>query len=213
MRPVIILPNKFIFIKNLDKSARVTNVKSSNPKLVAAKRPGMDAISLEPYYDEDDWELPDLSNISSVISFKVQQNNKTYSLSCRITTKPAMSPVSSFQIGSKNIAKYFDKYTDISGFSVKGKQKVSIKMAPGYVLDSITFQTNGKQKRISNGATIDFPSQYYLTILYHTTKKPANYIAPSKWSGKVPSPLHELLGISAGFWSKKTVQANSFAWT
>ena len=74
------------------------------------------------------------------------------------------------------------------------EQKIYVKMAPGYVLDSINMVSskNGKytNKKIKNGSTVNLTSCDQISVSYHTTKKPVNYKAPSKWFGQVESPLH-----------------------
>ena len=77
---------------------------------------------------------------------------------------------------------------------MKGKKKIYVKMAPGYVLDSIDMLSskNGKytNKKIKNGSTVNLTSCDQISLSYHTTRKPVNYKAPSKWFGQVESPLH-----------------------
>lgn len=190
------LPSQFIFIKNLDAAAKITDIKSSNPNIAARKRDGMNAIELW----AANWsKAVDLSGMSSTISFKVTQNGKTYSLSCLINVKPAESPVSSFKIGSQDIANYFAGYAHVDGLDFKGKQKVSVQMASGYVLDylSVTIKDNGSDKSqiIKNGSVVDFDKCNYVSVSYHTTKKPANYTAPAFWGAIAKSPLHGWIGL------------------
>lgn len=185
------IPSLFIFIKNLDAAAKITDIKSSNPNITARKREGMNAIELR-----ENQFVEDLSGMSSTISFKVTQNGKTYSLSCLINVKPAESPVSSFKIGSQNIANYFAGYLYVDGLDFKGKQKVSVQMASGYVLDYLSVRINDKSQIIKNGSVVDFDKCNDVFVFYHTTKKPANYTAPAFW-GAVgsKSPLHSWIGL------------------
>lgn len=193
---VLALPSQYIFIKNLDAKAKITDIKSSNPNIKAQKREGINAIELQ---QSNLQEMTDLSGMSSKISFKVTQNGKTYSLSCLINVKPAESPVSSFKIGSRNIAKYFAAYMYVEGLDFKGKQKVSVQMASGYVLDglNILIKENGsyKSQEIKNGSVVDFDKCMDVSVSYHTTKKPANYTAPTLWNAVVKSPLHDYVSL------------------
>ena len=185
----IALPNCFIYIKNLDKNAKVINIKSTNSKIKATKREELDAIEVSgARYSIN------LLGETSKISFKVVQNKKTYNLSCKITVAKSPSPFSEFKIGSKNFAKYFEG-SDNEIESITGKHKLYIKMAQGYVLDSInliyTKNGNPKQITVKNGATINFSNYDSIYVNYHTTRKPANYVPSSKWYGTVKSPLHD----------------------
>lgn len=186
------IPDCFIYIGNLDAKAKVTDVKSSNPKLKAAKRSDIDAIEV---YQTDMMNRCNLVGMSSTISFKVKQNGKTYSLSCRINVKKRTSPVASLKVGTQDAAKYFDGYMYVSDMEYNGKQKVTVKMASGYVLDSLSigYYENGKYKNqtIKNGSAVDFSKCKQLTVSYHTTRKPVYYKDSAKWYGVVPSALHD----------------------
>lgn len=185
----LVLPNCFIYIKNLDKNARVVNIKSTNSRIKATKREELDAIEISGARD-----YVNLLGQTSKISFKVVQNKKTYNLSCKITIAKCPSPFSEFKIGSKNVAKSFNG-SFLESEHITGKQKLYIKMAQGYVLDSIKliYTKNGKPKEITvkNGATINFTNYDSIYVNYHTTRKPANYVPSSKWYGTVKSPLHD----------------------
>lgn len=189
---IMTLPDCYIFIKNLASNAKVSNIKSSNAKLKAEKREGTNAVNItaaKPASNEN------LTGVSSTISFKVTQGSKTYKLSCKVKVAEKKSPFSEFKVGSKDIAHYFDGYRYVKGVKVKGTQKVSVKMASGYVMDSIeiTYTKNGKyvSKYIKNGSKVNLDKRMHINVLYHVAKKPVNYTAPTKWYGVVPSPLHE----------------------
>lgn len=189
---ILSLPNCYIFIKDLAPNAKISDIKSSNAKITAAKREGINALRLEA---ANPTGSDNLTGISSTISFKVTQGGKTYKLSCKIKVAGKKSPFSEFKIGSKNVAKYFDGYMYVKGINVKGTQKVSVKMTSGFVLDfiEITYMKNGKyeSKSIKNGSRVNLENCMRIDVSYHTTKKPANYTAPTKWYGKVKSPLYD----------------------
>ena len=194
------IPNCFIYIKNLDKDAKITDIKSTNSKFEVAKRWELDAIEVSG--DRNKYGV-NLLGETSTISFKVIQNKKTYKLSCKIKVEKRSSPFSEFKIGAKNVAKYFDG-DDFGSEYVTGKQKVYIKMAQGYVLDSISvsyFKNRiFNRATIKNGASVDFGIYDSVRVDYHTTLKPANYVPSSEWYGIVESPLHDycILNISKG---------------
>lgn len=69
------LPNCFIYIKNLDKNAKVTDIKSTNSKFEASKRVELDAIEVDRNRNKSGVNL---LGETSTISFKVIQNKKMY---------------------------------------------------------------------------------------------------------------------------------------
>ena len=188
-RSILDIPESYIFIRNLDANAKITNIKSSNSKFRAEKREGMNAIGVS----ATDFER-DYVGLSSTISFRVTQKGRSYNLRCKINVKEKKSPIASFKVGSKEIAGYYSSSYHAQSSKFKGKNKISIKLAPGYVLDTIEVYSsaNGvfKEQRIKNGATVNLKSGDCINVLFHTTKKPANYKVPQKWFGQVPSPLH-----------------------
>ena len=188
---IIQLPECFIYIKNLDKNAKVTDVKSTNPKIKAEKREELDAIQVSANgYDVK------LLGETSTISFKAIQNNKTYSLSCKINVAKKPSPFAVFKIGNQNFEKEFVG-SDLESASITGTHKVFIKMKSGYVLDyiSVLYKKNGdyKSERVPNGSAINFEGCVDINANYHVTQThaPANYVPASKWYGVVKSPLHD----------------------
>lgn len=187
------LPDCYIFIKNLSPNAKITNIKSSNKNIKATKREGMNALELSRANPSQ--RQKNLVGAASTISFRVTQNGKTYKLSCRIKVAERKSPFAKFTVGSEDYAQYFDGYMYVNADKMKGKKKVYVKMASGFVLDSIniTYTYNGKNKfkNIKNGSTINLSTCKHISVSYHMTKKPANYTVPTKWYGVVPSPLHD----------------------
>lgn len=187
------LPDCYIFIKNLSPNAKITNIKSSNKNIKATKRDGMDALELS--MANPSQRKKNLVGAASIISFRVTQNGKTYKLSCRINIAERKSPFTKFTVGSEDYAQYFDGYMYVNANKLKGKKKVYVKTASGIVLDSINvaYSQNGKykSKTIKNGSIVNLTNCTQISVSYHMTKKPANYTAPTKWYGVVPSPLHD----------------------
>lgn len=189
------LPDCFIYIKNLDKDAKVTDVRSTSSKIRAAKREELDAIEISCA----DYSA-NLVGTSATISFKVIQNKKVYKLSCKIKIQKKESPFSVFKIGSKDIAKYFTGCENISE-NLSGTQKMVVKMISGYVLDSIEVFYNKNNnitlKTVKNGTKVNLNDCMWIRVNYHTTQKPVNYVPSAKWYGVgVKSPLHDYCQIS-----------------
>lgn len=188
------LPNSFIYIKNLDANAKITDIKSSNPQIKTFTRNDINAIGIDSNTSEN------LLGISSLISFKVTQNGKSYNLSCEINIEKQESIVSSFKIGSQNITKYCEGANTLTGLKLNKKQLVSIKMKPDYIFDyyQVLYNKNGKYESIKfkNNSYIDFTNCTSFQVMYHTTKKPINYSeSPNWWGGIVPTPLHNYFRI------------------
>ena len=92
-KTILDIPECYIFIRNLSSNAKITNIKSSNKKIKATKREGLNALELSSTslmpFDETD-----LAGASSTISFRVTQNGKQYKLSCKIKVAEKKSPFS-----------------------------------------------------------------------------------------------------------------------
>ena len=75
----------YIYIKNLSRSAVITNVKSSNKYYTASKAAGLNAVYVttsdyNSIHDVEDGE-------KTKLRFTVKQNGKSYNLSCAVTFK------------------------------------------------------------------------------------------------------------------------------
>lgn len=202
------LPSCFIYIKDLDANAKITDITSSNPEIRAYARGDIDAIDISRA------STSNLLGASSVISFKVTQNGKTYDLSCKIHMEKQEPVISSFKIGLQDIAKYcdgtnmLDGVDIVEGFKPNKKQKISIKMNPGYVFDyfDLCYKENEEYKyeKLKNNSYINFTETMYIDVVYHTTKKPANYSESTEWWGVgVPSPLHNSITLDFNFFTTR----------
>ena len=204
-------PTCYVFIKNLDANATITNLKCSNSNITPSKRSDMDAIQIWP---EQTYPFTDLSGQTVLLSFSVNQNGKTYDLSCKLNIELMPSPFTSFKIGSVEVKDRFYGNDNVSiglwpydfdipsgndttlQLKLKGKQKVSVAMTSDYVLDSIHVHYNneGRTEQIENGGIVDFDKFDVfssIAVTYHTAKKPVNYKDPVGWYGVIESPLHE----------------------
>ena len=93
----------YIYIKNLSRSAVITNVKSSNKYYTASKAAGLNAIFVQTTSDSD--SIHDVKDGEKTkLRFTVKQNGKSYNLSCAVTFKKHSRVFKSVKIGSKNYA-------------------------------------------------------------------------------------------------------------
>lgn len=205
--------SSYIYVKNLAADAQITNVKSSNKKIVAGSiynvseyaNTNIAGVSIDTASGSYANPVLPKSGTKSKITFTVKQNGKSYKLSCTVTLKYAPSPVSTFKIGGKDYSSLFrgNVNTDTTFLSVKAKKaKLTFKATSGFKIDSILLAyrsgTAYSSKTVKkSGTTISTKNLSAVLISYHATKKPANYSAPLKWGGKVPSPLHEYVEIYA----------------
>lgn len=171
-----------IFIKNLSDKAKITNLKSSNKKIIAYSGLTTDPVSLQGKYVALSVNSTGLKpGAKSTISFTVKQNGKSYRLSCKITVKLRPTVFKTLSIGGKN---YASKFKGISvGGTLKPSKKTgtfTVKMASGKKLTKITLlRSNGDGKStiktIKNGSKVTFKKGDIVCIDYTNTKKPANY--------------------------------------
>ena len=181
----------YIYIKNLSRSAVITNVKSSNKYYTASKAAGLNAVYVttsdyNSIHDVEDGE-------KTKLRFTVKQNGKSYNLSCAVTFKKHSRVFKSVKIGSKNYAALArDK-----GTAPKSKVKITVKTVKNYKVDSIEIFYKNKSKKIKNGRKVSLKNATTICINYHTTAKPKYYKKPTAgyrgyfFGGTVKSPLYE----------------------
>lgn len=190
----------YIYIKNLSRSAVITNVKSSNKYYTASKAAGLNAIFVEtapgPIHCVKDGE-------KTKLRFTVKQNRKSYNLSCAVTFKKHSRVFTSIKIGSKNYAALAKGHwmVEDKGTAPKSKVKITVKTVKNYKVDSIEIFYKNKSKKIKNGRKISLKNATTICINYHTTAKPKYYKKPTAgyrgyfFGGTVKSPLYESLNI------------------
>lgn len=196
------IPSSYIYIKNLASNAKITNLKSSNSRLsVESMRDAFisKADSVHILAGQEMWKknLSFKSGEKSKITFQVKQNGKTYNLSCNVTLKKSTSPLKNLKIGTKEYSSKLKGKRDLYMKFPASNFKLTVKPASGYAVDHIDvyFQDNSC-KRVKSGVTLNGKNIQRIHILYHVTKKPANYTKPKAWIGGVlPSPLHEFVSI------------------
>ena len=80
----------YIYIKNLSRSAVITNVKSSNKYYTASKAAGLNAVFVRTTSGSDHCVK---DGEKTKLRFTVKQNRKSYNLSCAVTFKKALSSI------------------------------------------------------------------------------------------------------------------------
>ena len=189
-------PDNLIYMKNLDVHAQIVDIKSSNSCIRARKRMGSDAIEVDGNGNVD------LVGKTSIISWKVIQNGKTYELSCRVEIKKKESPFTEFKIGTEDVAYYFDG----SGIekmlqdNFKGDQTLSIKLKSNYILDKISvtygYWNNGDYEEkivdVESESKIDWDHCERIYVGFHMKQKPINYTPPS---GGLYEPLNDFCAL------------------
>lgn len=187
----------YIYIKNLSRSAVITNVKSSNKYYTASKAAGLNAVYVttsdyNSIHDVEDGE-------KTKLRFTVKQNGKSYNLSCAVTFKKHSRVFKSVKIGSKNYAALAKGHWTVrdKGTAPKSKVKITVKTVKNYKVDSIEIFYKNKSKKIKNGRKVSLKNATTICINYHITAKPKYYKKPTAgyrgyfFGGTVKSPLYE----------------------
>lgn len=191
----------YIYIKNLSRSAVITNVRSSNKYYTASKAAGLNAVFVQTTSGSDHCVK---DGEKTKLRFTVKQNRKSYNLSCAVTFKKHSRVFKSVKIGSKNYAALAKGHwmVEDKGTAPKSKVKITVKTVKNYKVDSIEIcYKNNKPKKIKNGGKISLKNATTICINYHTTAKPKYYKKPTAgyrgyfFGGTVKSPLYESLNI------------------
>lgn len=189
----------YIYIKNLSSTATITNIKSSNKYYTAYTRQGLNAIQISAsnkFYMKNHKVK---AGEKSTFSFVVNQNGKSYKLSCKVTFKQHPTVFKSFKVGSKNYASAIKGYWQYGAkISRSGKTQIKVTAAKNYKIDfiEIAYRKGNKAstKKIKNGQKASLKNATAITVTYHTTKKPQYYKAPGSdyhyyYEGQ-PTPLY-----------------------
>ena len=171
-------PGSYIFIKNLEPDAEITNIKSSNKKIIPLPI-GTKVVSGDAFGGIFFQVDPDTcrSRTKSKITFKVKQNGKVYPLSCTVTVKKKNTTnYSKLSIGGKNYASsmkgYGQRILQLSG----KKAKISVKMKPDTKLTNIYYYgANGRGKKIKNNTSVKLEKGGNIEVHYTYMEKPVNY--------------------------------------
>ncbi len=151
-------------IKNIQKTDKVTSVKSSNPKVVAAKKitfnEGVPGIQITPKKVG-----------SSKVTIKIKRNGKTYTSTRTDYVLKYTNPFKSVKVGNKEYVKSFDK-THSPNIAFRGSKKVSVKTKSDWKVRSIWTYNNkdGKIKSYKNNKTVNTKNTTQLSIELQNTK-------------------------------------------
>lgn len=204
------MPSNYICIKNLSSKASVTNVKSSNKKILAQHKKmvltGQPTNMIELTQDIRNGALKVKSGEKTRISFTVKQNGKSYKLYCDVTFKYADSPFKNLTLKygstSKEYASLFKGY-ELRTFTKPKESKMKFYAAPSAghkiskVIAAYIHGDRYESKSVKNGSWISTKDLMSITIIYSTTKAPANYKKPVGWRDDYhPTPLHDTVTIS-----------------
>lgn len=139
-----------IYIENFPEGAKVTNVKSSNKKVLTASWHADNATIVE-------LKLKKAGKAN--VSFNLVNKGKTTKFKTAVTVKKWQNPCASFKAGNTN---YVSKFKKQSWYTVshKGtpKRKVSVKAAKGWKLCQVYYQKgDGKYwTKMKNNSSVKF---------------------------------------------------------
>lgn len=156
--------NYVIKIQNLSSKAKITNIKSSNPKVMKA--------GYDKKYCKDGVYVSFRKFGTSKISFNVKQNGKTYKLSCKFSFKKRPAPFKTLKVNGKSAA---GKYKGMQFYSMKtGKKSVKLSFAPTGMISNMSayiMKDNGSRgKKLNNNSTVQIPAKG-VTIQFEYTYK------------------------------------------
>lgn len=163
-----------IKIKNLSKNAKVTNVKSSNPKIAVAKYEGSFYQGLRVYLPWKNGKYS-LKEGTTTISCTVKQNGKSYKLSCRYTVKKTPSPLKSFKINGKQ---YTSKFKGNQTLNIKTGKTAKISFTRNKNVKSLKvfYYKDDKKIFVKNNSKIAVPKEgLTLTVSYRYKGKNSVY--------------------------------------
>lgn len=188
----------YICIKNLSSSARIYSIKSSNPAVSAKSMLKNNKFkALKVYANGKKGKVK--NGTRSTISFKVRQNNKTYTLSCKVTFK-VQNPFKSLKIGNTELKKNGSIRNEYLS-TMAGKKAISVKPEAGYRIDfiSVSFKPvieydeetgepimmSSYAKKIKNGEIVDMSNVSSIYVNYAKIKKPTYYSKPKSGNGEL----------------------------
>ncbi len=198
-----------IFIKDLSKNAKITNIVSSN-KLVegvagnhASYKRGP-SVNLSTLYKNPKQTIKPGTKVK--ISFSVKQDGKTYKLSCVVKFIKVPSPAKSFKVGDVEVASQFSG-NDIVKMKHGGIKNISYKSGNGFEIAEVRAYSNKELqnsymdydlsgnytpvgKVIPNGGEVDTGKIDVLQIYYRPVKKP-KYYAEATMMGMNPGNLYD----------------------
>lgn len=152
-----------IWIDNFPAGGQVTNLKSSNTKVLTVSWTAKEA---------DIITLKLKKTGKAVVSFDVVGNGQTTSLKTTVTVKKYQRPCATFKVGNKNYASKFKKN---SGYltSHKGtpRRKITVKAAKGWRLYGIWYSKDDglDDKMIRNKKSVKFSVKKKKSVYIYAT--------------------------------------------
>lgn len=144
-------------VTNLSEDRKISDIKSSNPKIAKAwydwaliGGPEVLYIGLEPTVKNNKFKTG-----KTTVSFTVTQNGKKYKVSTEVTIRKLTTPFKKLQINGKNYANALNKSASLT---VKAGKEAKIK----YQLKSKNYEITGRNKKwksvkLKSGKTVKTP--------------------------------------------------------
>lgn len=153
----------WIWIEYFPEGAQVTNIKSSNTKVLTASWKASDGDSVQ---------LKLKKPGKAVVSFDVVYNGQTTSLRSTVTVRKYQRPCATFKVGNKNYASKFKKNSYyFTSHKKTPKNKITVKAAKGWKLDSIWYSKldGTTDKRIKNNSRVRFSAKKGQEVAIYAT--------------------------------------------
>ena len=156
----------YIYIKNLSRSAVITNVNQSKQIII----PHQKQLVLTLFFVQTTSDSDSIHDVKdgekTKLRFTVKQNGKSYNLSCAVTFKKHSRVFKSVKIGSKNYAALAKGHWTVrdKGTAPKSKVKITVKTVKNYKVDSIEIFYKNKSKKIKNGRKVSLKNATTICI-------------------------------------------------
>ncbi len=153
-----------IYIKNIKADAQITNLKVSNPAVVAQVEYADWENDLYPYIyvggqpDETETRFTLRNNLKANVSFDVTQDGKVYHLKSKVTFK-ARNSVISFKIDRKQYYKKLRGFAEAKlSMPTSGLHKVTVKQNSAFTKPTTLILNYGEDdyRYVKNGSKVDF---------------------------------------------------------
>ena len=158
-------------IINFVRSDKVTNLKSSNPKVLKVS-----GSVMEEYGDYNISVYAKKTGTSTVSVTVKRKNGKVYRLKTKVSVYNYANPLSKCTLGKTDYTKKFNKASKVDIRSNK-KEKINVVAKKGYKITGLYYSEygTGKQKKIKNGSKVKLDSMHYLQIIYKNVSKNYTY--------------------------------------
>lgn len=176
-----------IVIKNLSKTAKITNIRCSNPKIVAVRfnrsqySKGLIVSAAQWQACEDNrsgWSKWRVVEGTTKISFTVKQNGKSYRLSCKYTVKTVPSPLKSLKVNGKQYAAKLKGSNRVKIKVGKSTAKISFSGNNLKSLKAYYYDKNMKKVTVKNNSTVKVPKNEWLNVMFDIKFKKGKFGLP-----------------------------------